>query len=114
MGFQERLDEMVKKISSMESKRIKVGELLRKINDSFKIGPNQEIIDTRIISPVSQDSLKDVSVLGVDGGIVKHSYHGLDLMLTRAVGVKFSYVNQKLKKVDYYPIQDPCQTQELS
>ena len=37
MEFQKRLDEMVEKISSIESKRIKIGELLRKINDSFDL-----------------------------------------------------------------------------
>lgn len=105
--FQKRLDEIAEKITYIESKRISIGKLLRKMNDSFRIGPNDEISDSKIIEAISPRKFKKISVLGVDGGIVKHSYHGLDLMLRRAVGVKFSYKNESLEKVDYYPDSNP-------
>lgn len=105
--FQERLDEIIDKISYLESRRIKMGKFLREINDSFKIGPNEEIQDEKIINPVSPQQFEVINVTGVDGGIVKHSYHGLDLMLMRAIGVNFEYSDGKLKKVKYYPSSNP-------
>lgn len=106
-NFQKRLDEIVEKISYMESRRIKIGKFLREINDSFEIGPNEEIPDIKIINTVPQHVFKKMNVLGVDGGIIKQSFHGLDIMLMRAVGVNFLYVDQNLEKVIYYPDSNP-------
>jgi len=106
-NFQERLDEIIDKIGYLESRRIKIGNFLKEINDSFKIGPNEEIPDSKIINKVSVREFKKMKVLGIDGGIVKHSYHGLDVMLMRSVGVKFEYTDGKLENVDYYPMSNP-------
>jgi len=106
-NFQERLDEIVDKISYLESKRINIGKFLKEINDSFKIGPDEEISDSKIINKVPIHEFKKMNVLGIDGGIVKHSYHGLDLMLMRSTGVDFEYVDGKLKDVKYYPNSNP-------
>ena len=105
--LQKTLDEIVDKISYLESKRLKIGQFLKEINDSMIIGPNEEIKDEKIINKVSINQINKISVLGIDGGIVKHSYHGLDLMLTRSVGVNFIHSNGKLDKVDYYPNSNP-------
>lgn len=106
-NFYSRLNEIVEKINYMEMNRIRIGKILREINNSIKIGPNEEILDEKIINKVSIINNKKMSVLGIDGGIVKNSYHGLDLVLTRAVGVNFIYDGDKLKKVNYYPSSTP-------
>ena len=106
-NFQKRLDEIINKIGYLESRRIKIGKFLREINNSFKIGPNEEILEEKIINPVVEQTLNNIRILGVDGGIVKHSYHGLDLMLMRSVGSIFEYSDGKLKNVDYYPNSNP-------
>ena len=111
--FQNRLDEIVDKINYMESRRIKIGNFLREINDSLNIGPNEEIMDEKIINSIPNEPLKDISALGVDGGIVKHSYHGLDLILLRSVGVNFEYKDGKLGDVDYYPNSSPLPTPKI-
>ena len=105
--FQKRLDEIIDKISYLESRRIKMGKFLREINESFTRGPNEEILDEKIINKVSDSTFKSFNILGVDGGIIKHSYHGLDLMLMRSVGVNFEYSDGKLKNVKYYPTSNP-------
>lgn len=105
--LQKTLDEIVNKISYLESKRLKIGQFLKDVNDSIKIGVNEEIKDEKTINKVSVGKTDGMSILGIDGGIVKHSYHGLDLMLTRSVGANFVYSNGKLDKVDYYPSSNP-------
>jgi hypothetical protein len=112
-NFQNRLDEIVDKINYLESRRIKIGNFLREINSSLNIGPNEEILDEKIINSISETSLKDFNVLGIDGGIIKHSYHGLDLILLRAVGVNFDYKDGKLNNVDYYPNSNPLPTPKI-
>lgn len=104
--FQKRLDEIVEKISYIESNRMKIGSFLREINDKLKIGPDEEVSDVRLINKITPEKLS-LSVLGIDGSIVKHSYHGLDLMLMRALGVKFDYSEKGLDKVVYYPDTNP-------
>jgi hypothetical protein len=105
--FQKRLDEIIDKITYLESRRIRMAKFLREINESFKIGPNEEILDEKIINKVPDRAFKSFNILGVDGGIVKHSYHGLDLMLMRSVGVNFKYSDGKMNDVKYHPSSNP-------
>jgi len=105
--FHSQFQEIVSTISSIESERIKFGEFLRKSNNSLKIGPNEEISDCSVINKVPENPFEKISVLGIDGGIVKRSFHGLDLMLTRAVGVNFVYNSKKLENVKYFPSSNP-------
>jgi hypothetical protein len=106
-NFQKRLDEIVDKLNYLETRRIKIGNFLKEINDSFKIGPNEEICDEKIINKIPFKKFERMKVLGIDGGIVKHSYHGLDIILMRSVGVNFEYLNGKLGNVEYYPSSSP-------
>ncbi|MFH0961053.1 MAG: DNA double-strand break repair nuclease NurA [archaeon] len=46
-------------------------------------------------------------ILGVDGGMLKEQYHGVDLILLRAVGVLFEYSAGKLAKHAYFPSENP-------
>ena len=104
--FHKKLNEIAEKIRYFEVRRKKIGELLRKINDEMKV-MDEEILDEKIIQKVPERKFKRMKILGVDGGIVKHSYHGLDLILMRAVGVNFTYEEEKLKTTDYFPSSNP-------
>jgi len=112
-NFHQQLEEIINKINFVESKRVKFGKFLRKINNEFKIGPNEEIIDSNIINQTKDDFQEKTSILGVDGGIVKHSYHGLDLILMRAAGVNFIYDKGKLIEANYYPSTNPISAPKI-
>jgi hypothetical protein len=47
-------------------------------------------------------------ILGVDGGLLKEQYHGIDLILLRAVAVLFEYTNGKLARHEYFPSENPA------
>ena len=49
----------------------------------------------------------DLSVCAVDGGLLAHRMHGADIILSRAVGVVFTYSGNKLNSFSYYPEKNP-------
>jgi len=101
--FIELTENLAKLISDIEAKRKKVGEILRMIST---IAVDEDILEEKIILKV-QPAKAELELAGVDGGLVKKSFHGIDLMLLRAVGVIFSYKDGKLDKVEYYPNSIP-------
>jgi len=113
MNFQEKLEEIVERINFLESRRMKFSRFLRKINEDFKIGPEEEIKDPQIINKVGDEFPNKISILGVDGGIVKHSYHGIDIFLMRSVGVNFNYDFGRLGEVQYYPSSNPIPSPKI-
>jgi hypothetical protein len=90
--FIELAEEFAERIIEIENQRKKIGEFLREIN----------LLSEKIIFPVEQTNLENLKIGGIDGGLVKKSFQGIDLMLLRAIAVIFSYSQNKLK-VEYYP-----------
>lgn len=91
-----RIREIAERISSEEERRRKIADILRKPGTGEKL-----------IARLEPDSLEDLKVVGVDGGIVKKSLHGFDCMLSRAAGVCFHYMQGTVDKVDYLPSRMP-------
>jgi hypothetical protein len=89
-------EELAKIIEKMEIERRNLGEILRKI-------PISSEIEDKPIVKIEKSNLENLKIAGVDGGMVKRSLHGIDLVLLRAIGVLFFYSNGKLEKVEYYP-----------
>jgi hypothetical protein len=102
----QNIEQIVSKLKNIEQVKRLISQHLRVVNNSFSIGPNEEIPEKLMINAVKSSS-NDISVVGVDGGIVKSSLHGLDLIVYRAVGVNFVYKNGKLTKIDYHPSSVP-------
>jgi hypothetical protein len=91
-----RIKEIAEKIAETESRRKGIAELLRQA--SPRLG---------LFQKVELDGLKDIRVIGVDGGMAKKSLHGMDCMLVRSVGACFHYQNGKMKEVAYHPSKLP-------
>jgi hypothetical protein len=96
-------EEFSRRIAEIESNRKKLGDFLRDVNSSGNLKVGGEILEEKIISQVPFAKMEDMKVAGVDGGLVKHVLHGIDIMLLRAVGVVFFYKNGMLKRVEYHP-----------
>ncbi len=106
--FIELTEEFAKRIYDLENQRKKVAEFLRQLNSSSTLVLDNEIIEEKIFFPIQSVNLDQLKIAGVDGGLVKRSFHGIDLMLLRAVGVVFNYDKNKLQEVDYYPEAMPA------
>lgn len=101
--FIELTDTLARFIGEMEIQRKKTGEYLRQLNSFANLTKDEEVFEKKIILPVQPIQLENMKIAGVDGGLVKKSFHGIDLMLLRAVGVIFSYDGNKLSEVKYHP-----------
>jgi len=95
----ERLKQAAIQIRTLEDSREKLGLFLREAKD--KVEFVDDVLEKVMIYPVKKAELEGKKIVGVDGGLSKHSYHGLDLILTRAVAAVFEY--GKTLSVKYYP-----------
>lgn len=86
------IENLARAIVALESERRKIGEKIRE-REGFILEEERKSFDGCIV--------------GVDGGIVKKAFHGIDLLLLRAIAVAFYYKNSKLSFASYYPSSIP-------
>ena len=85
-------------LEGMERRRLKLSSAIRKINHTeFRIGNLTNDLIVNEIKP------KKVSgrFAGIDGGLLMKSFHGIDLIVTRAVSAIFDYEESQLKNSTY-------------
>jgi hypothetical protein len=97
--FFDLTERFAEQIREMERQRIKIAEVLRRLNEKVEFCDFGE----RIIVKSEKHPLDEIRIAGVDGGLGKDSFHGVDLILLKAIGVLFEFKDGKLKGVDYYP-----------
>ncbi|MBI4015993.1 MAG: DNA double-strand break repair nuclease NurA [Candidatus Aenigmarchaeota archaeon] len=96
-----KLPEIAEKIRTLETNREKLGHFLREVSEKVEL--SGDVLEPNLIYTATPDLLDGKKVIAIDGGLSQHSYHGIDLILTRAVAVVFDYLGGKLDKVDYHP-----------
>jgi hypothetical protein len=100
----ERIESVVGKIRGLEGDREKLALFLRKARE--KIIFSGDVLEREMIHQVGKIDLDGKTVVGVDGGLSQHAYHGVDLILTRAVAAIFRY--GKKMEVEYFPSSIPA------
>ena len=99
---------IVNRINDLERRRKKNSNALRSISElGFKVG---NLTDDKIFNKVEKMPLNFV-VGGVDGGLLTKTFHGIDVVLTRAVGVVFDYQNGRIVKSKVFPQKMPFITE---
>jgi len=97
-------------IREKETLRKKASEHLRRAKDTTRIKEiglgDKTVVDESLCVRVPASELT-AKVVGVDGGLLFKSYNGIDLIITRAVGVYFCYVKGKLESYEYEPAMNP-------
>ncbi|MFX0096646.1 MAG: DNA double-strand break repair nuclease NurA [Candidatus Hodarchaeota archaeon] len=66
-----------------------------------------DILEDRLYFSVSPTNLGGLRVGAVDGGVVGRSFHGIDLIITRAIAVIFDFDKRGKPFVEYYPQECP-------
>jgi hypothetical protein len=100
----ERIENAVGQIKGLEEKREKLALFLREARE--KVFFSGDVLERDMIHIVGKTDLEGKIVAGVDGGLSQHAYHGVDLILTRAVAAIFRYGPRI--SVDYFPSSIPA------
>ncbi len=101
-GLEGTLDSIAERIRKQEGQRWKVAKALAGLRDVTLEGV-EEIIEPFLVKPIEQDALANLTVAGVDGGMLEQQLHGLDLILLRAVVAIFHYNDSRLEWAKYFP-----------
>ncbi len=105
--FIEITENLAKVVGEMENQRKNVGNFLRDTNSLTELELTDDILENKLIVQVPESNQENLKAAGVDGGLLKKSFHGIDLMLLKAVGVISSYNWDKLTNTEYYPSAIP-------
>lgn len=96
-----RLHGIAEKIKKLEMNREKLGVFLREIKHKVDISGG-DVLEKKLSYPVEEFKGR-IKVCATDGGVSQNSYHGLDIILVRAVSVIAEYSKEKLESITYYP-----------
>ncbi len=105
-GFEDTLANIAERIREQEGQRRKVAGALAGLRDVTLEGV-EEIIEPSLVKLIEQDALTNLTVAGVDGGMLEQQLHGLDLILLRAVVAIFHYREAGLEWAEYFPSEIP-------
>lgn len=98
----EKLENIARAIQEAEKNRVEAAQAVRAspnaiLEDAFEKG---------VFLKAEKTSFSG-SAAAVDGGLLAQEFHGFDLVLSRAVGVRFDYENGKLTGHAYHPSPTP-------
>jgi hypothetical protein len=105
-GFEDTLASIAERIRRQEGQRRKVAEALAGLRE-VTLEEGEEITEHSLVKLVKQDTLANLTVAGVDGGMLEQQLHGLDLILVRAVAAIFHYRDAGLERAEYFPSEMP-------
>ena len=112
MLFGQEIERIAARIKEEEEKKREFADIIKKLRDKIEIKEVDDervpVIDEKLIVSVGENFYRPQSVAGVDGGLLAREYHGIDIILTRAVGVIFHYDDQwRLVETEYHPKPNP-------
>lgn len=111
-GLDAAIERVASGIRERETARKKFSESLRRMKSSVEIREmtteGSELLEETLFVRM-KDILGGFSakVAGVDGGLLAISCHGADVIVTRAVGVVFTYSGGRLSSCEYFPKKTP-------
>lgn len=110
--LEQTLTQIVERIRDQGTRRRSVAGVLRGLKRELDLSEvasddARELVEDRLTLEVGRERLSGMAVMGVDGGVLGRSLHGLDLILVRAVAVLFRYRDGELSGSEYYPRELP-------
>ncbi len=100
-----KLEAIAEKIKRIENNRERLAAFLKEIKYNVDISGG-DVVEKRLCYPVKSCEEK-FKVCATDGGVSQNSYHGLDIILVRAVSVIAEYKGSRLENIAYFPSAFP-------
>ena len=97
------IESIASELVEWEKKISSAAKVLKEKNKAF----GKMFLEENLFSKVDSFDGGNITVGGIDGGLLKKEYHGVNIILTRAVCAHFSYKDMKLSDSKYYPSSFP-------
>ena len=110
--LESHISRIASEIQEVELGRKRLAETFRKVKkkdifDVIKRSGFLDVFEEKLAYPVSSVKLEGMRIAAVDGGMISRSFHGIDLMLIRAVAAIFVYGSEGRVQVEYFPREYP-------
>ena len=110
--LESHISRIASEIQEVELGRKRLAETFRRIKDKDIFDMVQrsgflDVFEKKLTYPVNSVKLEGMRVGAVDGGMISRSFHGIDLMLIRAVAAIFVYGHEEGVQVEYFPREYP-------
>jgi hypothetical protein len=102
MGFLQWLENAISFIRKSQDKHETIGQAVRKLKGKPLKTNAQPLPELNLTKKIIEKTITG-KVCGVDSGFAHQSFHSLDLMMLRTIGVCFEYEEGKLKQTSYFP-----------
>ncbi len=99
------VDRLVDEIQAVETRRQEDADQLREEVGDLSFS---DAAEDAFIHPVDRASPADMTAAGVDGGLARTTFHGIDVILRRAVAAIFHYSDGDLETAEYVPEKSPA------
>ncbi|MDY6789281.1 MAG: DNA double-strand break repair nuclease NurA [Candidatus Nanohaloarchaea archaeon] len=99
------VEDVVKSIKKLENRRKEVGADLKELREENL--ESEVVVEPDFVVETRPADLDHDSIAGVDGGLIKKEFHGVDVVLTRAVSALFNYRDGRLDSSEYLPGKSP-------
>jgi hypothetical protein len=104
----EEIQKIAEQIKALEEKRNAFASILRATRHSLNLQDNlplaeKYLVDDQLARQVKPTDLKGLRVGGIDGGLLKKTLRGIELVITRACATIFEYSPSNLVSVIYFP-----------
>ncbi|MFW9830306.1 MAG: DNA double-strand break repair nuclease NurA [Candidatus Thorarchaeota archaeon] len=104
----EVIQNIVERIKVLDEKRDRFASILRteRLNLDMKTGlplAQKHLVDDQLAQKVIPTDLSGLRVCGIDGGLLKKTLRGIELVITRAVATIFEYTPSKRVTAIYFP-----------
>lgn len=98
-------------VRKIEKDKSKLANIIKGAKDQIDLknlrAGFSDILEDQLFCTVSPTNLGGLRVGAVDGGVVGRSFHGIDLIITRAIAVIFEFDKSGRPFVEYYPEKCP-------
>ena len=107
-ALDEEIQKIADQIKALEEKRNSFTSILRAERHTLNLQSDlplarSYLIDDQLAQPVKPTTLKGLRVGGVDGGLLKKTLRGIELVITRACATIFEYTPSDRVSVIYFP-----------
>ena len=107
-ALDEEIQKIADQIKALEEKRNSFTSILRAERHTLNLQSDLPLarsyfIDDQLAQPVKPTTLKGLRVGGVDGGLLKKTLRGIELVITRACATIFEYTPSDRVSVIYFP-----------